>query len=445
MVQHSQARSNAVGAFVYHTFSTQAVSRARAASTANLTDAQLIRAVNEELLATDLKHAAEKGCLPSELLRAKSGAVATGPRGAMLLQVTGKLGECLGNSISMRNILTSVKKSLDMGVSAQTQLDVLEARKAARSTVNGAALLEQEASEADIRNKGASSYVASSTATNGANASAAEEDDHMAEFNAAEEAASLPATVFPRSMLQLELSDGFTVVKAFEHRRIDAISMASTPLGAKLLLRNARFVNGQLLLSPDCVSYKGGRVDDMDRDAEDRLIDQIRLKLGKEPIRRDSSNRESGQQGTHGRGNADAANQAAQASGRQPPDQDQAEGQWSEDEAIFAEMHGTLSRDSGAEDRPQRRRRNAQSPTEGAAADSSTARAPPGGPSRDAAGSTRRADGQTSRYFSTSTTAGKVQGRPEVAPQGKKEERVADFVMLDANDVANPIVLSDSE
>lgn len=264
----------------------------------------------------------------------------------------------------------------------------------------------------------------------------------MAEFNAAEEAASLPATVFPRSMLQLELSDGFTVVKAFEHRRIDAISMASTPLGAKLLLRNARFVNGQLLLSPECVSYKGGRVDDMDRDAEDRLIDQIRLKLGKEPIRRDSSNRESGQQGTHGRGNADAANQAAQASGRQPLDQ--GEEHWSEDEAIFAEMHGTLSRDSGAGSRPQRPR-NAQSPTEGAAADSSTARAPPGGPSRDAAGSTRRADGQTSRYFSTSTMAGRAQGGPGSAPLGKEEEGAADFVMLDANDVANPIVLSDSE
>lgn len=323
-------------------------------------------------------------------------------------------------------------------MSAQTQLDVLEARKAARSTVNGAVLLEQEASEAEIRGKGPSSYAASSTATNGTNASAVEEDDHMAEFNAAEEAASLPATVFPRSMLQLELSDGFTVVKAFEHRRIDAISMASTPLGAKLLLRNARFVNGQLLLSPECVSYKGGRVDDMDRDAEDRLIDQIRSKLGKEPIRRDSSNRESGQQGAHGRGNADAANQAAQASGRQPPDQ--GEDQWSEDEAIFAEMHGPLSRDRGAQ-----RPRNAQSSTEGAAADSSTARASPGGPSRDAARSTRSADGQTSRYFSTSTTAGRAQGGPESAPLGKEEEAAADFVMLDANDVANPIVLSDSE
>lgn len=107
----------------------------------------------------------------------------------------------------------------------------------------------------------------------------------MADFNAAEEAASLPSTVFPRSTLQLTLSDGFTKVKAFEHRRVPQLSMTEPPMGSKILLKRVTVKSGHILLSPDSIELKGGRVESLDSQWEARMIDQLRSKLGKPPAK----------------------------------------------------------------------------------------------------------------------------------------------------------------
>lgn len=186
----------------------------------------------------------------------------------------------------------------------------------------------------------------------------------MTEFNAAEEAATLPATVFPRSMLQLQLSDGFTTVVGFEHRRVPALSMADTPLGAKLLLRDVRHKKGRLFLEPRGVIVKGRQVATLELDAEEKLIDHLREKLGKPPLEkksvRGSGRTQSAANGTTmrttdnvtARANTSTAAVAAASAaagpstGRQtqPPEHDRGppssfdEAQFEEDEAMWAEL-----------------------------------------------------------------------------------------------------------
>lgn len=156
---------------------------------------------------------------------------------------------------------------IDIGVSSEAQLDVLEARRAARATAAGRSLLEQEARSA---------------ASGLGQRKKADDPDHMLGFNAAEEAVGMPVTVFPRSTLQLELSDGFTRIKALEHRRVDSLSMAHTALGCKLLLKDVKVLKGLLLMTPESVTIKGGTIASLNVDAEARMISQLRKRLGKE-------------------------------------------------------------------------------------------------------------------------------------------------------------------
>ncbi|PWN20920.1 hypothetical protein BCV69DRAFT_282432 [Microstroma glucosiphilum] len=246
----------------------------------------------------------------------------------------------------------------DIGVSAQTQLDVLEARRTARSSLTGSSLLLEESAQGS----GAGSSVQrSAQARQDQEQLDAEHGDHMTEFNAAEEAATLPATVFPRSMLQLQLSDGFTTVVGFEHRRVPGLSMADTPLGAKVLLRDVRYNKGKLFLDPRGVIVKGGQVAALELDAEEKLMDHLREKLGKPPLER-RSGRASGNARTQSAANGSTTrptdNTAAPApraatsisagpsSSRraQPQEQEQGppssfdEAQFEEDEAMWAEL-----------------------------------------------------------------------------------------------------------
>ena len=88
-----------------------------------------------------------------------------------------------------------------------------EARKAARSTLGGEALLQTQAVEIQ-----------------------ASREDHMADFEAQEEEAGKSATVFSRRTLRFELSDGWSPfnVHAFEHERVPSLDMNTTPLGCKV-------------------------------------------------------------------------------------------------------------------------------------------------------------------------------------------------------------------
>lgn len=50
-----------------------------------------------------------------------------------------------------------------------------------------------------------------------------------------------------------------------ELRRISDISIGKLQIGAKLILRNATVARGMVLLTPDCATVLGGKIESMDR------------------------------------------------------------------------------------------------------------------------------------------------------------------------------------
>ncbi|SPO37825.1 uncharacterized protein PSFLO_03302 [Pseudozyma flocculosa] len=208
------------------------------------TDDQLAKQVRQQLLAADLATAARRGALAGDMRNVKDGAVGAGPKKAVMVQVV---------------------SIVDIGISAATQLEVAEARKAARSTLGGAALLNPATSTLNA--------TASARDLDEGRVAIDEDAAHMADFNAKEEKAGIQATVFPRKMLQLELSDGHgPPVTAFELERVAGLDMNQTRLGCKILL------------APRCVTIEGGEVEEWEAEAESRLINKLRQKLGKAPL-----------------------------------------------------------------------------------------------------------------------------------------------------------------
>ncbi|KAI9927713.1 hypothetical protein ASPWEDRAFT_173358 [Aspergillus wentii DTO 134E9] len=66
---------------------------------------------------------------------------------------------------------------------------------------------------------------------------------------------------------------------AIEITRVKEIALDKLPIGAKLLLRNATVARGMVLLSPDCVTVLGGKIEAMDKAWKDgrkaRLLARI--------------------------------------------------------------------------------------------------------------------------------------------------------------------------
>ncbi|OJJ48633.1 hypothetical protein ASPZODRAFT_150823 [Penicilliopsis zonata CBS 506.65] len=52
---------------------------------------------------------------------------------------------------------------------------------------------------------------------------------------------------------------------AVEIRSVEGVAVDKTPIGAKLLLRNASVARGMVLLTPETVTYLGGKIEAMDR------------------------------------------------------------------------------------------------------------------------------------------------------------------------------------
>ncbi|CAH1981201.1 unnamed protein product [Acanthoscelides obtectus] len=61
-------------------------------------------------------------------------------------------------------------------------------------------------------------------------------------------------------MLKLSLTDGDGYVQALEVKNIGTLSHKTTPPGTKILVQNAKYYSGYLLLSPECCTVLGGRV-----------------------------------------------------------------------------------------------------------------------------------------------------------------------------------------
>ncbi|PLB52741.1 DUF1767-domain-containing protein [Aspergillus steynii IBT 23096] len=70
-----------------------------------------------------------------------------------------------------------------------------------------------------------------------------------------------------------------TKAVAVELRQVHGVGLGKLPIGAKLLLRNATVARGMVLLTPECVTILGGKIDAMDqiwRDGrKERLLERI--------------------------------------------------------------------------------------------------------------------------------------------------------------------------
>ncbi|KAK0547928.1 hypothetical protein OC846_003560 [Tilletia horrida] len=219
-------------------------------------DRELIKQVNLQLLHSDLADSAEAGVLPPDILDIHKK----------------KLGE------KSKGVLLQVVGIMDVGVSAQTQLDVLAARQearsmpVARSSGSGTSLPTQVDRAQDVDGD-------------------FDGEDHMAAFQAAEASLAANPTVYPRSLLRLHLSDGHNdelLLPAFEHTRIEGLSMGGkeeedkrrTLLGCKVLIKDAEIRRGQLLLRPGQVEVLGGSIPELEHRGEYILESSLRLRQG---------------------------------------------------------------------------------------------------------------------------------------------------------------------
>lgn len=167
-------------------------------------------------------------------------------------------------------MLLQIESMIDIGHSSSTQLEIAEARRDVKATINGEDLLET--AQQDIANSTAASAFG----------------DHMTEFQAQEEGKMQSATVFPHRMLKLELSDGsnqgLSRMYAIEVDRVPALDMNKTKLGAKLLIKGSPIRSGYILLSPKEVTFEGGQVHEKAISADTNLINTLRAKLGKPAV-----------------------------------------------------------------------------------------------------------------------------------------------------------------
>ncbi|KAL7006449.1 hypothetical protein EMMF5_004102 [Cystobasidiomycetes sp. EMM_F5] len=88
-----------------------------------------------------------------------------------------------------------------------------------------------------------------------------------------------PANRFPRHMLKLVVSDGWSQRSAIEYRRIQGLSLEDTQLGCKLLLKNVKSRRGILLLDDTNCIVKGGFIAERDETRDESLGATLRKRL----------------------------------------------------------------------------------------------------------------------------------------------------------------------
>jgi RecQ-mediated genome instability protein 1 len=90
-----------------------------------------------------------------------------------------------------------------------------------------------------------------------------------------------PVTDYPRGMLKLELSDGSTSIQAIEYRSLPDLNLGKTPLGYKILVKNALLRRGIAFLEPSCVVMKGYWSDDLEQHRDHKFFRSLQLRMGK--------------------------------------------------------------------------------------------------------------------------------------------------------------------
>ncbi|KAF6748634.1 hypothetical protein DFP72DRAFT_819884 [Ephemerocybe angulata] len=88
-----------------------------------------------------------------------------------------------------------------------------------------------------------------------------------------------PLPKYPRSMLAFVLSEGTTQFQGMEYKTIPQLSLAHTPLGFKLQLKEVRFICGVANLEPDNVILLGGE-SDLNQHRDYYLRQNLRERMG---------------------------------------------------------------------------------------------------------------------------------------------------------------------
>jgi RecQ-mediated genome instability protein 1 len=86
--------------------------------------------------------------------------------------------------------------------------------------------------------------------------------------NVEDDAAAGGPTRFPRGMLAFDLSDGHTSLRSIEYERLPAVNLGEIPLGAKFVLKACRVRRGVALLTPLTAIYKGHQVQELEETAD---------------------------------------------------------------------------------------------------------------------------------------------------------------------------------
>ncbi|KAI0649115.1 hypothetical protein C8Q79DRAFT_493110 [Trametes meyenii] len=89
-----------------------------------------------------------------------------------------------------------------------------------------------------------------------------------------------PMPKYPRSMLQLELSDGVSTLPAIESKKLPEFELGETPLGCKMIIKNVWIRQGTALLKPDCIELKGHQTADRDEQRDATFLRALKKRLG---------------------------------------------------------------------------------------------------------------------------------------------------------------------
>ncbi|BGP42701.1 hypothetical protein JCM10450v2_006810 [Rhodotorula kratochvilovae] len=92
------------------------------------------------------------------------------------------------------------------------------------------------------------------------------------------------APAFPRGSGSFVLFDGETEVCAYERERVDGLGLEEVKLGTKLLIHDAPFVNGIMMLTRQNTVVKGYQVEELEAIKEWLLENGFRERLGMDPL-----------------------------------------------------------------------------------------------------------------------------------------------------------------
>ncbi|WWC63390.1 uncharacterized protein I303_105990 [Kwoniella dejecticola CBS 10117] len=105
-----------------------------------------------------------------------------------------------------------------------------------------------------------------------------DEDENAGEGEEIEEGKVPP---YPRSMLKLELSDGRSIIRAMEYKRINELVLGQTSLGCKVVCTNVRCLRDTLLLTPQNTQVIESSIEHLEQVQKEEFMKDLNRRMGK--------------------------------------------------------------------------------------------------------------------------------------------------------------------